>query len=194
MRKVRHLATGLALALLIGAGAAAPALAADNVTVQLDWVVRGDHAMFFVAKDKGYFAKNGINVTAIRRGTGSTTTVQQVGNGGADFGFADLPTLMVGRSQGVPVTAIAAVNQKSPMAVISVKSRKPITKPADLKGMNIGVQASGSTYVFLLPGSTNGVKLGVDKILVPQLDHRQKPCNFVMLLPRIRNEPSGRQV
>ena len=50
----------------------------------------------------------------------------------------------------------------------------------------------GSTYVFLLPGSTGGVKLGVDKILVPQLDHRQKPCNFVMLLPRIRNEPTGR--
>ena len=44
------------------------------------------------------------------------------------------------------------------------------------------------TYVFLLPGSTNGVKLGVDKILVPQLDHRIKPCNFVMLLPRIKNE------
>ena len=50
----------------------------------------------------------------------------------------------------------------------------------------------GSTYVFLLPGSTGGVKLGVDKILVSQLDHRQKPCNFVMLLPRIRNEPTGR--
>ncbi len=50
----------------------------------------------------------------------------------------------------------------------------------------------GGTYVFLLPGSTAGVKLGVDKILVPQLDHRSKPCNFVMLLPRIRNEPTGR--
>ena len=46
----------------------------------------------------------------------------------------------------------------------------------------------GTTYVFLLPGSTSGVKLGVDKILVPQLDHRSKPCNFVMLLPRIRSE------
>jgi molybdenum cofactor biosynthesis protein B len=46
----------------------------------------------------------------------------------------------------------------------------------------------GQTYVFLLPGSTNGVKLGVDQILVPQLDHRLKPCNFVMLLPRIKNE------
>jgi len=50
----------------------------------------------------------------------------------------------------------------------------------------------GATYVFLLPGSTNGVKLGVDKILVSQLDHRTRPCNFVMLLPRIKNEPTGR--
>ena len=46
----------------------------------------------------------------------------------------------------------------------------------------------GQTYVFLLPGSTGGVKTGVDKILIPQLDHRQKPCNFVMLLPRIKTE------
>ena len=50
----------------------------------------------------------------------------------------------------------------------------------------------GSTYVFLLPGSTGGVKLGVDKILVSQLDNRTRPCNFVMLLPRIKNEPTGR--
>jgi molybdenum cofactor biosynthesis protein B len=50
----------------------------------------------------------------------------------------------------------------------------------------------GQTYVFLLPGSTAGVRLGVENILLPQLDHRSKPCNFVMLLPRIRNEPSGR--
>ncbi|MDX2091323.1 MAG: molybdenum cofactor biosynthesis protein B [Kofleriaceae bacterium] len=46
----------------------------------------------------------------------------------------------------------------------------------------------GSTYVFLLPGSTNGVRTALDKILVPQLDHRTSPCNFVMLLPRIKTE------
>ena len=46
----------------------------------------------------------------------------------------------------------------------------------------------GQTYVFLLPGSTNGVRTGLEKILIPQLDHRTKPCNFVMLLPRIRGE------
>ncbi len=46
----------------------------------------------------------------------------------------------------------------------------------------------GQTYVFLLPGSTGGVRTGVDQILLSQLDHRTKPCNFVMLLPRIRSE------
>jgi len=45
-----------------------------------------------------------------------------------------------------------------------------------------------TTYVFVLPGSTGAVKTGMNQILLPQLDYRHKPCNFVMLLPRIRNE------
>jgi molybdenum cofactor biosynthesis protein B len=49
----------------------------------------------------------------------------------------------------------------------------------------------GQTYVFLLPGSTGGVRLGMEKILIPQLDNRHKPCNFVMLLPRIRGLAPG---
>jgi molybdenum cofactor biosynthesis protein B len=44
------------------------------------------------------------------------------------------------------------------------------------------------TFVFLLPGSPGGVRTAVTKILLPQLDHRTAPCNFVMLLPRIRGE------
>lgn len=44
----------------------------------------------------------------------------------------------------------------------------------------------GETFVFLLPGSTGGVRTAVDKILVPQLDEKTRPCNFAMLLPRIK--------
>lgn len=139
---------GAAFVMTSAALAQAPAKM-DDVSVQLDWVVRSDHAMFFVGKEKGFFAQNGINLTAVRKGTGSTDALRLVGNGNAEFGFADLPTLMVGRVQSVPVVALAAVNQKSPMAMISIKSKKPITKPSDLKGMNIGVHSSGSTYVFL---------------------------------------------
>ena len=42
------------------------------------------------------------------------------------------------------------------------------------------------TYLFALPGSTGAVKDGWDDILVHQLDIRHKPCNFVELMPRLR--------
>jgi molybdopterin adenylyltransferase len=44
----------------------------------------------------------------------------------------------------------------------------------------------GTTLVFVLPGSTGAVRLALEKIIVPQLDIRTRPCNFAELLPRIR--------
>lgn len=49
----------------------------------------------------------------------------------------------------------------------------------------------GGTLVFLLPGSTGAVKLALDKIILPQLDIRTKPCNFAELLPRVRGTARG---
>ena len=139
----------ISLAAAITILASTACFAADQVTVQLDYVVRGNHAMFFVAKKKGYFEKQGIDVTAIRRGTGSPNAMRLVGNGNAEFGFGDLPTLAVARSQGVPVVALAAVNQHSPLGMLALASKHKLNKPQDLKGLNVGVQPSGSTYVFL---------------------------------------------
>ena len=42
------------------------------------------------------------------------------------------------------------------------------------------------TYIFALPGSTGAVKDGWDGILALQLDSRHRPCNFVELMPRLR--------
>lgn len=42
------------------------------------------------------------------------------------------------------------------------------------------------TYLFALPGSTGAVKDGWDGILAAQLDSRHRPCNFVELMPRLR--------
>lgn len=44
------------------------------------------------------------------------------------------------------------------------------------------------TYLFALPGSTGAVKDGWDDILLFQLDSRHRPCNFVDLMPRLREE------
>ncbi len=139
----------MALAAILVGAAALTADAADRVSVQLDWVVRGNHAMFFVARDKGYFAENDIEVTEIRKGTGSAEALSVVGAGNADFGFGDLPTLVIARSQSVPVVALAAVNQRSPMGMIALAKTKLLSRPQDLKGLDVGVHAAGSTYVFL---------------------------------------------
>ncbi len=42
------------------------------------------------------------------------------------------------------------------------------------------------TYIFALPGSNGAVKDGWDGILAEQLDNRNRPCNFVELMPRLR--------
>lgn len=120
----------------------------DVVTVQLDYQVRGNHGMFYVAKEKGFFAEQGIDVKEIRIGTGSPDAMKTVGAGRADFGFGDLPTLVTARSQGVPVTALMAVNQKSPLGMCAKKDRHTLSSPQDLKGLTFGAHTAGSTYIF----------------------------------------------
>lgn len=46
----------------------------------------------------------------------------------------------------------------------------------------------GDTIVFLLPGSPGACRLGMDQIILPQLDLQHRPCNLVELLPRVRSE------
>ena len=47
---------------------------------------------------------------------------------------------------------------------------------------------SNGKYIFALPGSSGGVTDAWDKILVHQLDINHKPCNFVELLPRLKEK------
>jgi molybdenum cofactor biosynthesis protein B len=51
----------------------------------------------------------------------------------------------------------------------------------------MAVLANG-TYLFALPGSTGACKDGWDEILQSQLDFRHKPCNFVELMPRLKEK------
>jgi len=44
------------------------------------------------------------------------------------------------------------------------------------------------TYIFALPGSNGAVKDGWNGILNEQLDARNRPCNFIELMPRLREK------
>ncbi len=121
---------------------------ADHITIQLDYQPRGLHAPLFVAQQQGFFAAEGIVVDDILTGTSSGDTLRLVGQGQGDFGVSDLPTLVVARSQEVPVKAILATNQSSPLAMCAKADKHTLNSPKDLEGLKVGVQSSGSTYVF----------------------------------------------
>ncbi|MBK1694908.1 molybdenum cofactor biosynthesis protein B [Chromatium weissei] len=48
----------------------------------------------------------------------------------------------------------------------------------------LGGLANG-TFIFCLPGSTGACRTAWEQILLPQLDHRTRPCNFAQLIPRL---------
>src|SRR4029453_6243666 len=76
------------------------------VTIRLDFIVGGNHAPWFVAWERGFYAKRGLNVT-IQPGTGSADTIRPIASGGAGVGFGNVSTAIVGRSRGTPIVSVA---------------------------------------------------------------------------------------
>src|SRR5438105_13834100 len=123
---------------------AAPAIAQtkDKVVLLLNWYTYSEHAPFYVGKERGYFDQEGIDLD-IQEGRGSGVTVQAVAAGTANFGYADVPTMMKAASKGAPVTAVGVALQTSPMSVMGFAD-KNIRKPEDLKGKTVAVTPGDS--------------------------------------------------
>ena len=117
-----------------------------QVRVRLALLAEGYDAPLFYAKELGFFKQAGLDVD-IRESTGSSTTTKLVGNGEADIGFPDLATAAKGIARDVPVKAIGAVFQKTPLATIFLRG-KGISTPADLKGKKIGEQPGAATAQY----------------------------------------------
>lgn len=62
-----------------------------------------------------------------------------------------------------------------------------IIKTSTIQSRALAGVANG-TFIFCLPGSSGACKTAWDDILVYQLDARHKPCNFVDLMPRLREK------
>jgi NitT/TauT family transport system substrate-binding protein len=135
---------GLLIGLLIGSFIglqSAPAFAEDTkIRFQLDWRFEGPAALFLVAKAKGYFTQEKLDVT-IDAGNGSGNAVNRVASGAYEMGFADLAALMefTGNNPTAPgkPVAVMMVYNDTPAAVFSLK-KAGIKAPADLTGKKLG--------------------------------------------------------
>lgn len=126
----------LALGLL---GLAGTTLAAEPTKIKfsLDWRFEGPSAPFLLAKAKGYFAAEGLDVT-IDSGPGSAAPITRVATGAYDMGFADFNALVEydANNPGSKIQAVYMVYNFTPAAVVTLK-KSGITKPADLVGKTL---------------------------------------------------------
>ncbi|MCF2946981.1 ABC transporter substrate-binding protein [Paraglaciecola aquimarina] len=124
------------------------ALAQDKVTFQLDWLPGGDKAPVYVAIDKGFFAKQNLEVK-ISHGRGSTDSLTKLAMGMSDIGYADLSSLLTAKAQSnIQVSAVMSVFNKAPHAFFTLED-SGVTKASDIKGKRIATSAFTSSNVFL---------------------------------------------
>jgi NitT/TauT family transport system substrate-binding protein len=117
-----------------------------SVTLQLKWVPQAQFAGYFVAKDKGFYRAQGLDVT-IKAGGPQIAPEEVVQSGGADFGIDWLSALLQARDTGLQLQNIAQIFQASGMRLITLKS-SGITTVRQFKGRTVGVWPSGNQYQF----------------------------------------------
>jgi NitT/TauT family transport system substrate-binding protein len=134
---------------------------AEQISLKLNWLPGGDHCFYFVAKDKGLYEQQGLDVNIERR-QGSGDTVKRVDLGTVDIGLADTGTLVVARSTGAKVKDIAMIYANSPNG-IKTRIDTGIKGPKDLEGRMVGVPA-GDAQRVLWPALAKANGVNMDKV------------------------------
>ncbi len=133
-------------ALLLSAFFGVPATAAEKIVFGLDYVPSGQHAPFYVARDKGFFAENGLDVD-IQRGYGSTDAVKRVASGAVDIAFGDTGAVIMARADGLKVKSFAMIYVNAPYTLI-LRHDAEVKTPADLIGKTLAGPVGSATRVM----------------------------------------------
>ncbi len=148
---------------------AAPAISqgAAKVTFTTSWIPEGPNLFAYVARDKGFWKKAGLDVS-VARGSGSGAAAQAVSAGAFDFGMAATPTVIVQAAKKLPITCVGQINYDALMG-IGLLADSPIRKPKDLEGKKLGASVTSGEYPFL-PLYADKAGFDLAKVQMVQLD------------------------
>lgn len=138
----------LSITLLTGCAQASPAAGAlTTIKLPVGYVPNVQFAPLYVAIEKGYFKNEGLDVTLDYNM--ETDSVALLGASQLQFAIVSGEQVLLGRGKGLPVVYAAAWYNNFPVGVI-VDPEKKVNKPADLKGLNIGLPGTyGANYIGL---------------------------------------------
>ncbi|MBI1779172.1 MAG: ABC transporter substrate-binding protein [Proteobacteria bacterium] len=156
-------------AILAGAAVAFASLQAeaqDKLTLQLKWVAQAQFAGYFVAKDKGFYKDEKLDVT-IKPGGPDVAPPQVIAGGGADVVIDWMPSALATREKGLALVNIAQVFKRSGM-MLTCRKDSGIKTTADFKGKTLGVWFGGNEYPFLSWMDKLNYKIGTDITVLKQ--------------------------
>ena len=114
-----------------------PTPAPEQVSLALDWFPNSNHAGFYAALERGYYADEGLEVD-IYVPANPEDVLKTVGAGRDDFGVSYQAEVLLARGEGVPVKSVAAMVQH-PLNSIMTLTASGIERPGQLKGKKVGV-------------------------------------------------------
>lgn len=119
----------------------------EKASLRLKWLVGSTYLGDIVAKEKGFWKEQNLEVT-VNPGAFESDPIKLVANGSDTFGITGADQLIMARAKGIPVVAIAAILQQSPVGWVSKKS-SGIKTPNDFKGKKVGTQLGTNTETTL---------------------------------------------
>lgn len=106
-----------------------------DVTLVLNWSPNTNHTGLYVARDKGFYEEQGLNVDIIMPGASGPNAI--VGSGQVPFGVSFQEGITDARVEGVPVVSIGAIIQHN-TSVFAAPVAKNIKSPKDFAGKTFG--------------------------------------------------------
>lgn len=133
-----------ALALLVGCGKkTGPTEGPAAITLRLAWLYDMAEVGIFVAEDAGFYAEEGLAIE-VKPGGFGLDPFKMVAAGSDTFGVGGAVNLLLAREKGLPVVAIAAEFQDTPVGFIA-HADSGIKTFADFVGKRIGIQTGTDT-------------------------------------------------
>lgn len=137
----------LLFATLLVLSLAAPARAADKLTILLDWFVNPDHAPLYVAEAIGAFEAEGLEIEMIAPADPNDPP-KLVAAGKAEIAISYQPQLHLQAEAGLPLVRFGTL-VATPLNTLVVLEDGPIKEIADLKGRKIGFSVGGFEHAVL---------------------------------------------
>ncbi len=127
--------------------AASSARADESFNVRFSWKLKGEYAPFYLAQQKGMFAKEGLTVR-LGEGAGSEAALGSLLQGNEDVVIIPGIYALSAISKGMPVQLVSLIQPVAPAGIVS-HPEKPIATPQDLEGKSLAATVGDTTMDYL---------------------------------------------